>query len=115
LPATLQERQAVYSRRVFLLAAILLILLLVPDEWAAPLIAGAVLIEIGWIWYWLRWTKRGRPRAGVEAMVGERGEVDEEGWVRVQGERWRAQSARELRPGQRVRVTGVDGLTLIVE
>ena len=100
---------------MFVLAAILLIILLVPTEWAAPLIAGAVLIEIGWIWYWLRWTKRGKPRAGPEAMVGERGEVTEDGWVRVQGELWRAQGGDRLHPGQAVHVTGVDGLTLIVE
>src|SRR5436305_11006392 len=100
---------------MFLLAAILLIALLVPDEYAALLIAGAILVEIGWIWYWLRWTKRGRPRAGAEAMVGERGEVTEDGWVRVQGELWQARGAGQLEPGQAVRVTAVDGLTLIVE
>jgi|SRR6266700_1235921 len=99
---------------MFLLAAILLIVFLVP-EWAAPLIAGAVLIEIGWVWYWLRWTKRGRARAGPESMVGERGEITDDGWVRVQGELWHARGASRLEPGQTVRVTGVDGLTLIVE
>jgi membrane protein implicated in regulation of membrane protease activity len=100
---------------VFLLAAILLIVFYVPAEWAAPLIAGAVLVEIGWIWYWFRWTKRGRPKAGAESMVGERGEVTDDGWVRVQGELWKARGLDNLVPGQTVRVTGVDGLTLIVE
>jgi membrane protein implicated in regulation of membrane protease activity len=99
---------------VFLLAAILLIVLLVPDEWAAALIAAAVLVELGWIWYWIRWTKRGRAKVGPEAMVGEQGEVTEDGWVRVQGELWKAQGVG-LTPGQAVRVTGVNGLTLIVE
>lgn len=100
---------------MFLLAAILLIALLIPDEYAALLIAGAVLVEIGWIWYWLRWTKRGKPRAGPEAMVGERGEITEDGWVRVQGELWKAQGTERFEPGQTVHVTGVDGLTLIIE
>ena len=48
-------------------------------------------------------------------MVGERGEVTEDGWVRVQGELWQARGAARLEPGQAVHVTGVDGLTLIVE
>jgi membrane protein implicated in regulation of membrane protease activity len=47
-------------------------------------------------------------------MVGERGEVTEDGWVRVHGELWRARGTA-LEPGRTVRVTGVDGLTLIVE
>jgi membrane protein implicated in regulation of membrane protease activity len=100
---------------VFLLAAILLIVFFVPVEWAAPLLVLAVLLEISWIWYWLRWTKRGRPTAGPEAMVGERGKITEDGWVRVQGELWNVRSEHSLEPGQAVRVTDVDGLTLIVE
>jgi len=99
---------------MFLLAAILLLVFVVPWKWGAALIVSAAIIEVGQTWFWLRWTRRGRPKVGAEAMVGERGEVTEDGWVRVHGELWRARGTA-LEPGRTVRVTGVDGLTLIVE
>lgn len=37
------------------------------------------------------------------------------GWVRIHGERWRAECDVALRAGQRVRVTGLQGLVLHVE
>jgi len=37
------------------------------------------------------------------------------GWAKLGGERWRVVSSAALRPGQRVRVRAVDGLTLSVE
>jgi membrane-bound serine protease (ClpP class) len=56
---------------------------------------------------------------GSLQMLGAIGEVldaDAAGaWARVQGERWRVRAGAPLAPGQRVRVTGVDGLTLQVE
>jgi membrane-bound serine protease (ClpP class) len=56
---------------------------------------------------------------GRELMVGGHGEVvdwrDNAGRVLVQGERWKAESAAALSPGQRVRVTALHGLTLKVE
>jgi len=56
---------------------------------------------------------------GREQMIGGRGEVlewnDTAGRVLVHGERWRAVSTAALRPGQPVRVTALDGLTLNVE
>ena len=57
--------------------------------------------------------------SGTRTMIGTLGEVVEasghDGWVEVQGERWRVHGTRELRPGERVRVTRVNGLTLEVE
>jgi membrane-bound serine protease (ClpP class) len=56
---------------------------------------------------------------GRELLVGGRGEVvdwhDRSGRVLVQGERWKAVSASALSPGQHVRVTDLQGLTLKVE
>ena len=56
---------------------------------------------------------------GREEMVGAVGEVLEdftgEGWARVHSETWRVASAGPLRRGQKVRVTGVNGLVLAVE
>jgi membrane-bound serine protease (ClpP class) len=57
--------------------------------------------------------------SGAAAMIGSAGEVltwsGTDGEVHVHGEHWRARSAGLLRPGQRVRVIGRDGLTLTVE
>jgi len=51
-------------------------------------------------------------------MIGAPAEViefaDGEGWAAVDGERWRVRAAQALHPGQQVRVTRVDGLTLDV-
>jgi membrane-bound serine protease (ClpP class) len=58
---------------------------------------------------------------GSEDLLGAQGEVveqsDGEWWARVHSERWRVRGTEHvhLRRGQRVRVTGMDGLTLIVE
>ncbi|MBZ0147627.1 MAG: hypothetical protein K8F62_08820 [Pseudorhodoplanes sp.] len=37
------------------------------------------------------------------------------GHIRIQGEIWNARAARNLRPGDRVRIVSRDGLTLTVE
>lgn len=48
-------------------------------------------------------------------LVGNAGRIIDEGWVEVQGERWRVHSAAPLQTGQAVRVTGRRGLVLDVE
>jgi membrane-bound serine protease (ClpP class) len=57
--------------------------------------------------------------SGSEELVGALGEIVEHGegqlWARVHSENWRVQSQSHLRRGQRVRVTGRDGLVLTVE
>jgi len=63
---------------------------------------------------------RGRPVvSGKETLLGASGEVltdlTVEGWARIQGEIWHVRSTLPLAQCQRVRVTGIDGLTLIVE
>ena len=56
--------------------------------------------------------------SGREELVGAAGEVIAVGadacWAQVHGERWRVRSREPLRPGQRVRVSGIDGLVLDV-
>jgi membrane-bound serine protease (ClpP class) len=56
--------------------------------------------------------------SGAARMLGAAGEVLEfggaEGWAAVDGERWHVRAAEALQPGQRVRVTRVNGLTLDV-
>ena len=57
--------------------------------------------------------------SGQEQMLGSVGEVledlEQEGWARVESERWRIVSTRPLRRGQKIRVVGITGLTLRVE
>lgn len=56
---------------------------------------------------------------GEKGMIGMQGTValSHEGlaYAEVGGERWRISSSQPLAPGDPIRVTGVDGLTLIVE
>lgn len=56
--------------------------------------------------------------SGSRTLVGATGELVEysggEGWATVQGEPWKVRGSGDLRPGHRVRVTGVDGSTLDV-
>ena len=62
--------------------------------------------------------QRRKATTGVEGMVGQPGLVevalDPVGWVRVQGERWRAQAEAPWRPGSKVTVVAVEGLSLKV-
>jgi len=59
------------------------------------------------------------PLIGAEAIRRREGVVDDwdgrEGWVIVEGERWRARSDKPLSPGDKVRVVEVDGLILVVK
>jgi membrane-bound serine protease (ClpP class) len=81
----------------------------------AALVSGAFIFAIGGI----ALKARRRPVvSGRELLVGSRGEVLEaagvDGWARVHGERWRVKSSTPLAEGQRVQVTGMDGLLLTV-
>jgi membrane-bound serine protease (ClpP class) len=62
--------------------------------------------------------QRARPALGVEGMVGEtgvaRGRLAPAGTVVVRGEYWTAESDEAVDDGERVQVTGVDGLRLRV-
>jgi membrane-bound serine protease (ClpP class) len=62
--------------------------------------------------------QRRKATTGWEGMVGMRGTSDSElapeGWVRVQGEKWRAMAEEPIAPGQAVEVVSVDGLRLRV-
>src|SRR5581483_902545 len=57
--------------------------------------------------------------SGREELLGSTGEIiehrDGEWWARVHSELWRVRTTAHLRRHQRVRVTGVDDLVLIVE
>jgi membrane-bound serine protease (ClpP class) len=75
-------------------------------------------IELGEATFWVRLSRRARPRIGTEALVGAEGVAVDEcrpaGRVRVHGEIWRATCPEGVDPGQRIVVTAVSGLTLEV-
>jgi len=57
--------------------------------------------------------------SGAEELIGATGKVsdnfDGEGRVRVHGELWQARASIPLRKGQKIRVTALEGLILVVE
>lgn len=59
------------------------------------------------------------PMIGGEAIRKREGVVDDwdgnEGWVIIEGERWRARADKPLRAGDRIRVVDVDGLVVTVK
>jgi membrane-bound ClpP family serine protease len=64
---------------------------------------------------------RKKPQVGKEALIGAIGEalsdINDEGFVLVEGEIWRARSisGEKIRKGEKVKVVSVEGLTLIVK
>lgn len=104
---------------MILLIGIALALFVVPDGWQVPVIIGAAGIEVAETAFAVRLSRRGRPKAGVETLIGAVGSVATEcrptGMVRVRGETWRARCDIGADAGQRVHVRGRDSLTLIVE
>lgn len=81
---------------------------------AAALTLGLALLTGSYLWA----ARRNPPRAGAQAMRGLPAEIldwaGDEGHVRAQGERWRAEGEEAFAPGESVEVTGVRDLTLLV-
>lgn len=104
---------------MLLVGAILLALFVLPPGWGIAAVALAMVIEVAEVGFWIRFLRRYRVRTGVEGLIGSTGEVietcDPRGRVRLRGEIWHARCASRAEVGERVTVTGVDGLTLEVE
>jgi membrane-bound serine protease (ClpP class) len=104
---------------MLLVTAILLLIFVVPPAIGIPLVILAAIAEVLELVFWRRYLARYRVTTGSEALVGEEATVVEpcapEGTVRLRGEIWKARSSFPCAAGERVRVTGVDGLTLEVE
>ncbi|MGO9606070.1 MAG: NfeD family protein [Candidatus Binataceae bacterium] len=79
---------------------------------------ATIILGVGYI---VARDRRGRPKTGAEALVGQVGEVREAiapgvpGKVFVHGEIWRAVSGEPLVPGTHARVTAVRGLEIEVQ
>ena len=90
-------------------------------EISRPLIFGITLALVAFVLFALRAVMRTRRRPafiGGGDMVGREGSVRGTSSVLVEGELWRARLASvdvTLRPGDRVRIIGREGLDLIVE
>ncbi len=89
----------------------------------SPTVIGAILASVGaflaLILVAILGSRSHGPMIGADAIRKREGVVDDwdgkEGWVIVEGERWRARSDKPLNPGDKVRVVEVDGLVLVVK
>jgi membrane-bound serine protease (ClpP class) len=104
---------------MLLVGAIVLALFVLPPGWGLALVVLAAVIEVAEVGFWIRFLRRYRIATGKEALIGSSAEVieacDPRGRVRFRGEIWRAECDSDARVGDRVKVVGVEGLTLHVE
>jgi membrane-bound serine protease (ClpP class) len=104
---------------VLLVLAVLAAIIWIPFPWDVLLVIGAATVEVAEVWFWFWWTRRRSPVVGSEALVGETAVVttalDPIGYVRVEGELWRARSERPVTERERVVIQAVEpDLTLMV-
>jgi membrane-bound serine protease (ClpP class) len=101
-----------------LLALAIVGLFVLPVPWGVVALFAAAVVEVGEVFFWIRFLRRYPVTTGAEGLVGERGEVIVRcaplGRVRLRGEIWNARSEEPLELGDEVRVEAVDGLTLVV-
>jgi membrane protein implicated in regulation of membrane protease activity len=104
---------------MLLVGAIVLAVFVLPPGWGVAAVATAAVIEVAEVGFWIRFLRRYRVRTGVEGLIGAHAEVIEScepsGRVRLRGEIWHARCPGGAGVGERVEVTGVDGLTLEVK
>jgi membrane-bound serine protease (ClpP class) len=94
-------------------------LFLLPSPWGMVALAAAVAVEVLEIVFWRWFLRRYRLRVGPETLIGMQAEVVRPcapvGLVRVRGEIWSARASAPVGAGEKVTVSGLDGLTLLVE
>ena len=104
---------------MILLIGVAIAIFVVPDDWTLPVIGLAAILEVTETIVTYRLSHRWRARVGVETLIGEVGRATAAcrpvGRVRVRGESWRARCEAGAGAGDRVRVIGREGLTLLVE
>jgi membrane-bound serine protease (ClpP class) len=103
----------------FWIALALVLFHVVKGGWGIALLVGTGALETSQTVFWLWYSQRRRVQVGAETLIGLVVEVAEEcrpyGYVRIQGELWRAHAAEGAAAGEKVRVVGREGLTLEVE
>jgi membrane-bound serine protease (ClpP class) len=104
---------------MFLIAMAALALLVLPPGWGIAAVTLGIAVEVAEVGFWIRFLRRYRIATGKEALIGTSAEVievcDPRGRVRFRGEIWHAECGSRAEVGNRVKVTGVHGLTLRVE
>jgi membrane protein implicated in regulation of membrane protease activity len=106
--------------RTVILALAIAGLFVLPDPWRIIVLVCAVFIEVGEVFFWIRFLRRYRVTTGVEGLIGSRALVIAPPVpaapmrVRVRGEIWNARSREAVEEGDPVRIEDVDGLTLVV-
>jgi membrane-bound serine protease (ClpP class) len=102
----------------FWIALGLVVFHVVHGTWAIVALVGTACFELSQTLFWLRYSSRHAVQVGAETLLDRVVEVAREcrplGYVRVQGELWQARCEDGAGPGERVRITGRDGLTLKV-
>ena len=98
---------------------IALALFVLPPALGLVAVTLGIAVEVAEVGFWMRFLRRYRVRTGVEGLIGTSAEViedcDPRGRVRLRGEIWHAECDSGATVGDRVTVTGVEGLTLRVE
>lgn len=104
---------------MFLVGMIALALFVLPPALGIAAVVLGIVVEVAEVGFWIRFLRRYRVTTGAEGLIGATAEVieacDPDGRIRLRGEIWRASCQARVNVGDRVRVTGVDGLTLNVE
>ena len=103
---------------LFLVIAIILAVFWLPTGWGIAAITLGIVVELGEIPFWIKFSRRHRAQAGTEALVGAEGvavtDCRPQGTVRVRGELWGAVCPEGAAAGETVVVERVAGLTLEV-
>jgi len=104
---------------VWLILAVLLAVFVLPDQWDLPVVALGAVIEVAETFAWIRLLSRVPVATGPETLIGSDARVTRAcnpiGEVQVRGEAWRALCVQGADVGERVRVLGREGITLLVE
>jgi membrane protein implicated in regulation of membrane protease activity len=104
---------------LILIITLILALLFLPSPWNVLAVALAAVWEVCFAVVGIRWSRRRKSQVGVHTLVGKLGEASTalapRGQVKINGEIWEARASQNTRAGDTVRVTHVDGLTLVVE
>ena len=102
---------------MFLIAA-LVVLLILDSPWNLIAAAACIVGFAGEVGFWNMKVRGRRRQVGAEALIDAEGTAltpcHPVGQVSVVGERWEAHCAEGADPGDKVRVVGIQGLTLTV-
>jgi membrane-bound serine protease (ClpP class) len=102
---------------MFLLAA-LAVLLILNSPWNLIVSAACVVAFVGEVGFWNMKVRGRGKQVGAEALIDAEGTVVTPcrplGQVLVVGERWEARCPEGADRGEKVRVVGIEGLTLTV-